>query len=228
MSMKLRIACLLLLPVALPSAARAQANPYTLDQVVELVGSGLPAARVLEMVRGKCIAFAMEPGTEMQLRNAGGSAELMQGLRGICTTVKPQPAPTIPTVRSAPSAGSAALKSIVIPGLGQLTTGRPVMGALFLGAAGGALAAGAMSKSVTVLCASPTTGTCPSNDVIREDSESKLPLGLAAYGAVALVSAIEAMLGAKGAQAALGASPVEPSVTTDGRGRTRLALQIRF
>jgi hypothetical protein len=121
--------------------------------VAERVRSGVPAEQILQLVRGKCIDFAVDAGNEARLRTAGASAELIQGLRGVCTTVKPQPAPapisppapvapaaeapstkpwsdlppaspSIPTVRSAPSAGGAALKSILIPGLGQLTTGR--------------------------------------------------------------------------------------------------------
>jgi hypothetical protein len=134
--------------------------------------------------------------------------------------------------------GAAAFKSLALPGLGQFTSGRPVMGTIFIGAAAGALAAGALSKSETVYCSTRTTD-CASDDVIDTESTPKITLGIAAYAAVAAVAALDAAMGASRAnrqQVAAGTAVegrarlhLQPSLLAAGPEQVRLELvSIRF
>ncbi|MGH7472288.1 MAG: hypothetical protein ACRENP_30420, partial [Longimicrobiales bacterium] len=70
--------------------------------------------------------------------------------------------------RAAPqySASGALLKGLLVPGLGQLTTGRTGRGFIYLGIATGALAAGIGVTRLDVDCLSPpVNGQCPSDRI---------------------------------------------------------------
>lgn len=74
--------CLLVfLPIA--SAAPQGATPYTLNQVLGLVGD-VSADRILQMVKGSCIDFRLTSGNVERLRAAGAEKDLIAGLRSIC------------------------------------------------------------------------------------------------------------------------------------------------
>ena len=118
----------------------------------------------------------------------------------------PPPAQVTPTEaadRQLFSPGGAAVKSLILPGLGQFSTRRPVLGAVFMAGGAGALAFGLMSKRTEIDCLARTTdGTCPSNQVRDEVSERPMLIpGLAAFVAVGVVSALEAAAGARRANA---------------------------
>jgi hypothetical protein len=78
------LAGLLLAGARHPGRLAAQANPYALEDVQLWIESGVKPARVLGMVRTRCIGFRMDATAESVLRGAGASAELLNGLRGVC------------------------------------------------------------------------------------------------------------------------------------------------
>lgn len=83
---------------------------------------------------------------------------------------------------------------LVVPGLGHLTTDRPVTGLIVLGSAASAIAAGILIERVDVSClAVPVNGRCPPDQVLREDVERPylLPsIGVAA--AIGILGAFDA------------------------------------
>jgi hypothetical protein len=114
------------------------------------------------------------------------------------TGAAPAPAPTAAPAATLYSPGGAAARSI-LPGLGQVYTRRPVLGALVMGGAAGAIAVGVLSKKTTVRCLSPLAdGTCPPGQEHSRSEESPyLVAGLGAAAAVAVIAAIEAYSAAK-------------------------------
>ena len=88
--------------------------------------------------------------------------------------------------------------SLVVPGLGQAYTRRPLLGALFLGVGAGAAAAGLLYKEATVRCLAPLVdGSCPPGEELSRSEETPyLVAGLGVAGAMALVAAIEAYVSA--------------------------------
>jgi TM2 domain-containing membrane protein YozV len=209
-------AALLLFPVFLgsPRCLHAQERPpFTLEQIEELLAAGLAPSVIVEMAGADCLAFRLNEEAEGRLRAAGATDELITGLRNVCYG-GPEPEPETPTETppvaassSIPlpySPGSAALRSLAIPGLGQFYTGRPAVGALFLAGWAGALGFGFMSQDVTVECLARVgeSEPCPSDQVRGKVTERPmLVLGLGAAVAVAVISAIEARSGADKANA---------------------------
>lgn len=94
---------------------------------------------------------------------------------------------------------TALVAGVIVPGLGHFTTDRPAMGAMFLGAAAGAAAVGLLVERLHVEClATPVDGTCPPDQVVREDMERPYLLpGLATAAAIGLFGAMDAYLGAR-------------------------------
>jgi tetratricopeptide (TPR) repeat protein len=133
-----------------------------------------------------------------------------------------------------PSPG-AALALGIVPGMGHYYSGRGLTGTIVLALAGGSLAAGIFYKEVTVYCLMPTNGGCPPGPDTRETSKRPyLAAGLITAGGIAVVSAIEAFVRARGrrdeVEAARG-QPVEargPRVTGPSlsarRGRADVVL----
>ncbi len=135
------------------------------------------------------------------------------------------------------SPGVAALGSLVVPGLGQLYTGRKLRGVLFLGAAAGAIATGLLSEETTVQCLEPLTdGECPSGAVHSEEVDKPyLVAGLAGAGAVALLAALDGYLGAKRLNRAAvrearpgTARPLDRLGVGAARGGVRVGVRIPF
>ncbi|HUF71120.1 MAG TPA: hypothetical protein VMM79_20895 [Longimicrobiales bacterium] len=93
---------------------------------------------------------------------------------------------------------------LVVPGLGQFYTGRSLRGVLALGVAGGALAAGLVSERLEVDCRTiPVNNECPAGDVLDERTRRPyLAPAIAVAAGVALVSAIDAFIAARNANAA--------------------------
>ena len=99
------------------------------------------------------------------------------------------------------SVGGLVAHSLVLPGSGQLRTGKPLLGLAALATAAGAVAAGVMSEQVEVDCASPAAGgDCPETDILEERvTRPYLLYGVGAAAAVALWSGIDAAMSASAA-----------------------------
>ena len=97
------------------------------------------------------------------------------------------------------SASTALVSGMVVPGMGHFYTGRPGLGALVLGAAGGAAAAGIFYTEVEIDCLTiPENGVCPPNQVADERTERPLLVpGLAAAGVVTVLGAFHAARGVR-------------------------------
>ena len=95
--------------------------------------------------------------------------------------------------------GSTLVRGLLLPGLGHFTTGRAGKGALFLGAATGAVAAGFMVTRLSVDCFSPpVNGRCPDDQIV--DQEKNRPYLVPAIGAalaIGVFGAIDAYRGAR-------------------------------
>jgi tetratricopeptide (TPR) repeat protein len=96
------------------------------------------------------------------------------------------------------SAGAAAGLGLLIPGAGEFYVGRPGRGLAVLAGAGAAVTAGFLITRVEVNCRSvPVGGQCPPEDVLSEDeTRPYLTAGLIAAGALAVLGAIDAAMGA--------------------------------
>ena len=129
---------------------------------------------------------------------------------------------------------------LVVPGLGHFTTGRPVRGAVILGAAAGAIAAGLLVQRSEVDClAVPVDGRCPPDQILRERVERPyLTAALAVAAAIGVGGAIDAYRSARSrgdsAPALLrldgqdGAALEVPGVYLDGDGARLDLLRLRF
>jgi Flp pilus assembly protein TadD len=99
---------------------------------------------------------------------------------------------------AAPVSGGAAFGvGLLIPGMGQFYTGRALGGVSVLSLAAGALAAGFLVEEVKVRCVgtTPSGGECPPDRVISEEtSKPYLIPGLAAYGVITILGALEAYM----------------------------------
>jgi tetratricopeptide (TPR) repeat protein len=102
--------------------------------------------------------------------------------------------------RAPRSASSVLAAGLVVPGLGQFTTGRARTGALVLGGAAGAAAFGALATRLEVECLSPPVqGRCPPESVVREERVHPYrTAGLMAAVAIGVAGAVEAYLDVRG------------------------------
>lgn len=104
-----------------------------------------------------------------------------------------------------PRPGTALAVGLLVPGMGQLYSGRPWSGAAVLSLAGGAVAAGLLVEEVTVRCltAVPPGEDCPPDRILDKSSERPYLIhGLAAGAAITLLGAVEALVKARRRQAA--------------------------
>jgi len=135
--------------------------------------------------------------------------------------------------------GRALALGLVVPGLGQLYTGRSVRGVLALAAAGGAVAMGYLTERTDVRCRTePVNNACPPAEVIAQDTERPwLAAGIAAAVGVTVLSAIDALLAARSANERAGldadgeqAGPrlLAPAVHVTGTGVRAELLRLRF
>jgi tetratricopeptide (TPR) repeat protein len=100
------------------------------------------------------------------------------------------------------AAGTALVSGLVVPGMGHFYSGRPMMGAVVLAAAGGSAATGLLYKDIEVLCLSPTVdGQCPpGREAERTETRPYLVPGLAAAGVITVLGALHAFRGARSSQ----------------------------
>lgn len=112
------------------------------------------------------------------------------------------------TTRPPYNPATALATGLLVPGLGQLTTGRTTKGLLIMGAATAAVAAGLVAERVKVECLSvPVDGQCPPDQVQDERKEHPyLVPALAAAAAIGIYGAIDTYLFARrrNAEAAAG------------------------
>jgi hypothetical protein len=215
----LLLACAFLAQEASAQDGRPTAA-LSVDLIERLFQAGFTTDAVLGEMRGQCLDFRPEAAdVQRRLRLAGADDAFFRELHTFCFRAPSEPLvataaqPLQPVVPAGgPSRGAAAFRSALVPGLGQLSSGRPAMGAVFLTAAGGVLAAGALSESVTVFCTAPTLDRCAPEHIAEEKSESRLALGLVGFAAVAAVAAIEAYVGTDRGGAAQ-AAYLEPGST---------------
>jgi len=74
-------ACLL---AAAAIALPAQSKAYSLDDLVGLLKRKVSSTRVLTLAKQNCISFSMTDDAETKLRKAGGSTDLVSGLKDVC------------------------------------------------------------------------------------------------------------------------------------------------
>lgn len=118
--------------------------------------------------------------------------------------------------------GQAFGSGLLIPGLGQMTTGRPVYGVFVLGLAGGAAALGLMQKTTieTQRHTDPFGNTY--TDSVSTVSRPRLAIGAGAAAAVWLLSALEASSYARRSR-----SRAEAIIARDGVPERRVTLEVR-
>jgi len=238
-----------------PEAGRAQeTRTMNVTQIERLFAAGVGAAQILQTAREACIDFRIDAAIEDRLQKAGANAEFITALRQVCVRgvtppVQPQPQPqpqrtttTPPPATQLPrySPGSALTRSLIVPGLGQFYTGRPLLGALFLAGWGGALGFGLMTQEVTIECLERVTGACPPNQIRGEVvRRPMLAIGAGAALAIAALSAVEANAAAKRANRAgpgnNGANPesleffgVTPLLNAQPDGALAVGLHLRI
>ena len=256
----------LLLGLALPltpGALRAQQEGgISLERIELLLNARQSTQAILQLIETNefCLAFQLDEEARERLRAAGGDDALLEGLGDVdvCGEEEPEeeavqeepqareePAEP-PREEATPAAGatvyspaSAALRSLLVPGLGQFYTGSPAVGGLFLAGWAGALGYGFMSQEVTIYCLAPATDACPSGQVRNEVSERpNLMVGLGVAAALAVGSALHARSAASKANARTGAggSAIRPTgirlrvlpPSPPPRPNDLVLLQVRF
>lgn len=141
----------------------------------------------------------------LSLWTGGGSAEAQtasdadpaRAVEAYAAADFPRPETLLEQVDSAsrPYNVGSVLFSSLIPGLGQIRTGKRVRGVLTMATAAGAAALGVFSDEHHQLCAVPAEGTCPEGDVLETWVEKPYrAVGLGAAAAVTILGAIDAGL----------------------------------
>lgn len=234
-----------------------QGPPYTLEQLEGYLAVGLSPQLILSRVQRDCLAFRLDAAAEERLKTAGADQAFLEALGGVCyrgpeeavePPVRPEPRtqpPPAPASTTLYDPGSAAVRSLLLPGLGQFYTKRPAMGAVFLAGWAGALGLGLMSQEVTVECLDRVTDDCPSNRILSETvKRPMLAVGVGGAVVLAVVSALEARSGAAKLNArtvALGAEAQQPggvlvevlpldafALARASTGRDLVLVQLRF
>ncbi|HXY29800.1 MAG TPA: S1C family serine protease [Gemmatimonadaceae bacterium] len=101
--------------LALAPAAGAQAQPYTLDDIVGLLKRKVTSTRVLTLAKKNCVSFSVTNDAEAKLRAAGGSPDLVEGLRSVCNPNSPKASTTDSAARVAVGAAPVPLPSAPLP-----------------------------------------------------------------------------------------------------------------
>jgi hypothetical protein len=214
----------LFLTIAPVGAQDPPGQGYTLDDLVTMIGA-FEVETILARVSRDCLAFRMDTEAEERLRAAGAQDQLITALQDACyrgEEIEAEvPAPLETDTPGAPATtvlydpGSAGLRSLAIPGLGQFYTGRRFKGAIFLAGWAGAIAYGAMSERETVVCLERGVDPCPPGQVQdRIVERPKLLMGIAGAAVLAVVSALDARSGATRENTRLTAQPGQ--ATTSG------------
>lgn len=114
------------------------------------------------------------------------------------------------------------LSGLAIPGLGQMSTGRPLVGIFALGASGGAAALALRTQTEQVIQRFNDPFGNSYVDTLAQVTRPQLALGLVTAGAVWFLSAIESR-----AYAARSRRRAESIIATDQPPRRQLTLDIR-
>ena len=69
---------------ASPAAVRAQSEPLTLTEVLDMQRRGVSAQQILRAAQQYCVSFPMTDSVERQLSAAGANVTLAGGIRGAC------------------------------------------------------------------------------------------------------------------------------------------------
>lgn len=129
------------------------------------------------------------------------------------------------TTRSQPySPGGVAVSGLVVPGLAQFRTRNAALGAVFLGAGAGALAAGLLSKETTIRC-SMNADPCPESAVLP-GGEEKSPYLVPGIAAFVGINVVGALLGYNAAKAANREAAAGGMGSNDGDAGSGLALRL--
>jgi tetratricopeptide (TPR) repeat protein len=162
------------------------------------------------------MALAKRNDAEIDFRRylelSPGSPDFNQVLTLIASFRQPD-APRVNT-------GGVFARGLIVPGLGQLTTGQSAKGAVYLGAAAAAVAVGVAVKRVAVECLSePVNGVCPSDQIDRTSNERPYLIpAIGAYLALGLISAIDA---ARGVRKQNAATPESTRIGEQQQARSR-------
>jgi hypothetical protein len=70
-----------------PARVRGQQQPFTLEQVVELLKGRVSEGRILDLIRADCIAFSATAEANTRLEAAGASPDFLQSLKAICVVL---------------------------------------------------------------------------------------------------------------------------------------------
>jgi Outer membrane protein beta-barrel domain len=86
-----------------PATLLTQSRGITLEEMAGLLRSNVSSARVLTLAQERCVAFHPTGEALATLRQAGATAELLEGLRtpNLCTTTGPTPVPPPPAADTA-------------------------------------------------------------------------------------------------------------------------------
>lgn len=74
----------LLILAMVSKSVQAQAKPYSLHDITELLKGGVPSARILDLAQKSCITFELTPDMSEVVKSAGGDAVLIAALRSVC------------------------------------------------------------------------------------------------------------------------------------------------
>ena len=78
--------------VGLGRPARAQDLPYTVDEVLQILATGVvPDVRLAGLLRQRCVAFRAGDGTLQRLRDAGAGPETLTAVRTACRVLPGEP-----------------------------------------------------------------------------------------------------------------------------------------
>lgn len=148
---------------------------------------------IVRLARGRHADAARDLRTFLEM--SPGSSRFSEAL-DILAGIRQQPAADTPLPYNP---GSAFAAGLLLPGLGQFTTGRTGTGTLVLAAAAGAVAAGVLITRTEVDCLSPPVlGECPPEDVLRERlTRPYLAPAAGTAAAIALFGAFDAWRGAR-------------------------------
>lgn len=128
------------------------------------------------------------------------------------------------------SPSQAFVSGLAVPGLGQMSTGRPMLGVVALGAVGGAVALALRSQESTETRTYTDPFGQPYTDTVAITKRPQLVAGLAAAGAVWLGAALESSTYARRSRAraeAIIAREIDVKVTSLRNGRLAIGLAIR-
>lgn len=126
--------------------------------------------------------------------------------------------------------GQAFVSGLAVPGLGQMSTGRPMLGVVALGAVGGAVALALRSQESTETRMYTDPFGQPYTDTVTITRRPQLVAGLATAGAVWLGAALESISYARRSRAraeAIIARTIDVKVTSLRNGRLAIGLAIR-